>query len=99
MVVGFGLGGRDDPLGFGLIDAQRLAELLVSVQRHDWFGQLVKIAPEDVGGIVDGIAGPIQTLSVALGGVEDLLQVFDALCRPVETKDAFNIGGCFICIY
>lgn len=94
MVVGFGLGGGDDSLGLGLIDAQGLAKLLVNVQRHDWLGQLVQIAPEDVGGIVDGIAGPIQAFSVALGRIEDLLQVFDTLSGAVEAKDAFNVGSC-----
>lgn len=59
MVVGFGLGSGDDTLGLGLIDAQGLAKLLVNIQGHDWFGQLVQIAPKDVGGIVDRIAGPI----------------------------------------
>ena len=94
MVVGFGLGGGDDSAGLGLIDAQGLAKLLVRVQGHDWLGELVEIAPEDVGGIVDGIAGPIQAFSVALGRIEDLLQVFDALRGAVEAKDAFHVGSC-----
>ena len=92
VVVNFGLGGGDDALRLALVDAQRLAELFVKIQGHDGFGQLVEIATENVGGIVHGVTGPVQAFPVAFGGVEDLLEVLDALCGAVEAEDALDVG-------
>lgn len=66
--------------------------MFVKLQRNDRLGQLVQIAAQDVGGIVDGIPGPVQAFSISFGGVEDLLEILDAFCRSVKTKDTFHIG-------
>lgn len=92
VVVDFGLGGGDDALGLALIDAQWLAKLFVKIQGHDRFRQLVQIATEDVGGIVHGVTGPVQTFPVAFGGVEYFLEVLDALRGTVKAEDAFDVG-------
>lgn len=79
-------------LDLALIRRQGLTKLFVKLQRNDRLGQLVQIAAQDVGGIVDSIPGPVQAFSIPFGGVEDLLEILDAFCRSVKTKDTFHIG-------
>lgn len=89
---------RRRALDLALVRAQGLAELLIEVQGHDRLGQLVEITTEDVGGIMHGVAGPIEAFSVTFGGVEDFLKVLDSFCRSVEAKDTLHIG-CYWCRY
>ena len=74
--------------------SQWLPEALVELQRHNGLRQLVEVAAQDVGGVVDGVAGPVESLSEAVWGVEYLLEVLDALCRAAQPEDAFDVGGC-----
>jgi hypothetical protein len=78
-----------------LVDAQRIAETFVELQGYDGLGQLVQVSAKYVGGIVNSIPGPIQSFSISLGGVKDLLEILNALGRSIESKNTFHIGGCF----
>ena len=64
---------RPTALDLFLINAQGFAEALVEFQRDDRLGELVQIPTEDVRSVVYCIARPIQTFSISLGGIEDLL--------------------------
>ena len=79
-----GLGGRA---------LQRCPKLFIQVYGHDGLGEVVEIAAKDVGGIVDGVSGPIEAFAVLVGRVEKRLELLDALFRAAETKNAFNTGG------
>lgn len=76
-----------------LVDAQGFAEALVELEGDDGFGELIEVAAEDIGGVMDGVAGPVEAFSIALGGVKDVLEILDALGGAVEAEDAFDIGG------
>ena len=96
MVEEFRLVCRRRALDLALVGAQGLAELLVEVQGHDRLGQLVEITTEDIGGIMHGVAGPIEAFSVTFGGVEGFLEVLDSFCGSVETKDTLHVGCCWM---
>ena len=74
------------------IGAERVAKLLVEVERDDRLGELVQIAPQYVGRIVDSVACPVETLAIAIGRVEYGLQVFDPLCGSAQSKNALDVG-------
>jgi hypothetical protein len=75
-----------------LVNAKGLAEALVEFQGNDGFGQLVQVSTEDVGGIMNGVSGPIQALSVTFGGVKNLLEILDTLGGSIESENALDIG-------
>lgn len=79
-----------------LVHSQGLPEAFVEVERDDGFGELVEIAAQDICGIVYGVAGPVETLAIAIGRVEYRLKVLDTLCRATESKDSLDVDGCRI---
>lgn len=90
------LGGLRIGLGLSLVGFEGFAEAVVELERHDGLRELIQVSAEDIGGIVDSIAGPVQTFSVAFGGVKDLLQVLDAFGGAADAEDALDVGGYFI---
>jgi len=79
--------------GLGLVVLKRVAEAFVELERDDGFGQLVEVSAQDVGGIVDGIATPVEPLAVAIRRVKSNAQFFDALLGSTQTEDALDIGS------
>lgn len=79
--------------GLGLVVLERVAEAFVELERDDRFGQLVEVPTQDVGGIVDGVATPVEPLSVAIGRVKGNAQFLDALLGATETEDALDVSS------
>lgn len=50
-----------------LVVPERIAEVLVKVERDDWLRQQVEVSPEDVRSIVNSIASPVKALAVPVG--------------------------------
>lgn len=50
-----------------LVVLQGVAETFVEFQRNDRLGKLVEVSSQNVGGIVYGVACPVQSLAVAIG--------------------------------
>lgn len=69
------------------------SEALVEFERNDWLGKLVEVASEDIGGIVNSVAGPIETLSISVGRVKGGLELLDALLGAGESKDTLYIDS------
>lgn len=64
-----------------LMMPQWIAESVVEIEGDNGLWELVEIASQDVGSIMDSIASPIETLTIALRRVESSLQLFDTtLC-------------------
>jgi hypothetical protein len=55
---------------------------------------LIEVSSQDVGGIVYSVPCPVQSLAIAVGGIERNLELLDALLATRETKDALDIGRC-----
>ena len=91
MIELFGFDGLFTGLDLFLINAQWLTETFVEFKRDDGFWQLVQVSAQDIGGIMDGVSGPIQSLSISLGRVKDLLEVLYTFCGSIESKDTFDI--------
>jgi hypothetical protein len=72
---------------------QRLPKTLVEIQWDYWFGKLIEITSQNVGGIMDGIASPVQPFAVTIWRIKNLLQVLDALRGATEPEDTLNIGS------
>lgn len=43
----------------GFVAPKRLTKTIVVIKRDDWFRELVEISPQDIGSIVNGVAGPV----------------------------------------
>lgn len=76
----------------GLVSAEGYSELVVEVERNDGLRKLVEVPAEDVCGIMDRVATPIQALTIALWGVEGFTKFLDALLRAAEPEDALDVG-------
>jgi hypothetical protein len=72
---------------------QWFAEFLIQIQRYHWFGEIVEISPEHVGRIVYGITIPHKALAIAVGRVENRLQLFDTFFRSAETENTLHPGS------
>lgn len=79
---------------FGLVVPQRLTEGVIMLQRNNGLGEVVKVATQDVGGIVHRVACPVEAFAVAWRGIECSLELLDSLFRAGQSEDAFDIGGC-----
>jgi len=82
------------PNRFRLVIPQRLAEGVVMLQRNNGFGEVVEVATQDVGGIVHGVACPVEAFSVAWRGIKCSLELLDSLFRTSQPEDTFYIRGC-----
>jgi hypothetical protein len=79
--------------GLGLVVLKRVAEAFVELEWDDGLGQLVEVSTQDVGGVVDRVATPVETLAVAIGRVKGIAQFLDALLGSTQTEDALDIGS------
>ena len=43
---------------------------------------------------MNGVAGPVKTLSITVWRVKYLLKFLDTFCRTAQSEDAFDIGSC-----
>lgn len=77
----------------GLVILKRVTEAFVELERDDGFGQLVEVPAQNVGSVVDRVATPVETLSIAVGRVECNTQFLDALLGSTEAEDALYIGS------
>lgn len=71
---------------------QRFSELLIEIQRNHRFGEVIEVATEDVGGIMNCVTVPNEAFSVPIRGVKQGLQLLDSLFGPVKAEDALNLG-------
>jgi hypothetical protein len=77
----------------GLVILKRVAEAFVELERDNGFGQLVEVSAKDIGGIMNGIATPVEPLAVAIGRVKGIAQFLDALFGTTQTKDSLDVGS------
>jgi len=68
-------------------------EAFVKFEWNDWFRELVEITSKDVGGIMDGIACPVESFAKSIRRVKGSLELFDALFGSGKSKDTLYIGS------
>jgi hypothetical protein len=84
----------DGTNSFRLVVAQWLAEAVIVAEWNDRLRQMVEIAAQDVGSVVNCVTRPIQAFSVPRRGIECSLELFDPLLRASQAKYPLYIGGC-----
>ncbi len=50
-----------------LVISQRVSKAVVKVEGYYWFWKLVEISPKNVGRIVYGVAGPVESFAISVG--------------------------------
>lgn len=64
------------------------------LKRNDGFWKIIEVSPKNVGRIMDGIASPVQTLSVSRRGIKRGPELLYSLLGASQPEDAFYIRGC-----
>lgn len=69
------------------------SEAFVEFKRYDWFGELVEITSKDIGGIMNSVASPVESLSVSVRRVKGNPKLLDTLLGPGESKDTLYVDS------
>jgi hypothetical protein len=75
-----------------LVVLERVAEAFIEFQGDNRLGKLIEISSQDVGSIVHGVPGPVQTFAIPIRRVERDFKLFDTFFTSRKTKDAFHVG-------
>lgn len=67
--------------GLGLMTSERISTTFIEGEGNDRLWELIQISTQDIGCIVDSVPCPVKAFAIAIGRVENDLELFDAFCR------------------